>query len=1346
MIEEKTPLKSVVIIDDDINQLLLLEKFLGNERYKISKFTGAKEALETLDETTLPDLIITDLFMPDIDGWRLCRLLRSSEYKEFNNVPILVVSATFSGDDAAKITADTGANAFLSMPADKKSLISTVEAMLKNDHCTGRQKVLIVEDSKTLTKILKAVFEVNSYDAHIALTAGDARKKFETTQYDFAVIDYHLPDGDGETLLSEFQAIRPDTVIIMITTDSNPELALDWLQKGASSFLRKPFTPEYLVELCAKAAREKSLLRVEKLLEEKTKLLHESEQRWQYALEGVEDGLWDWNLQTNEVYFSRHWKEMLGYDVDEIGNGLDEWDNRVHPDDREECYEELDQHLKGKTSSYKNEHRILCKDGTYTWVLDRGKVIEWTAEGKPLRIIGTHTDITDRKQAETEAAESHKRLITILNSIDAFIYVADMQTHELLFVNRYGQQASGNIEGKKCWKVIQSGQTGPCPFCSNDKLLDSEGSPKGVYQWEFRNLKNGRWYDCRDIAIRWIDGRIVRLEIATDITDRKHAEDELKAANTKLEALWNISSLEDADFKVVCDHVLETIVRMTGSLYGFYGFLNPEESVMTIHSWSGEAMKGCGIVDKPQEFSISEAGLWAEAVRKRKPLIFNNYSEKNPAKKGCPEAHVPIENLLVVPFMAHKRIITVAAVANSTSGYTAKDVAQITTFLRGIQAITERMEAEISLRESERRFRELFDNSRDGFVVVDAEGRFQNANPAYCKMLGYTLAELKQMKNFYEITPERWREWEQKEVWEKRLLQEGYSKIYEKEYIRRDGTVFPVELQSYALFDDGGRLQYLWGIARDITERKKAEEELTNREKQLTLTTDNFPGLVSILDTCFRFKFVSKGFERIFNITPEQVVGKTIREFIGEDRYAVVEPNLKQALHGRIISYESSSMVPSGKVVYGLNTIVPDFDEKGNVSQFFVFGIDITRQKQLEEARLELERQLLHTQKLESLGVLAGGIAHDFNNLLLAIIGNLDMSLYELSPVSASRKYIESSMTAAQRAAAQRAADLTRQMLAYSGRGHFVMKDVDINKLIKENVHILKSSVSKNAVFQLNLDPDIPSVLMDTAQIQQIIMNLITNASEAIGETTGNITLTTGTLVCDDSYLKKSRANEKPHAGKFVYLEVSDTGCGMDEETIQRLFEPFFTTKFTGRGLGMAAVIGIVRGHKGAVFVDSEPENGTVVRVLLPASQKKTGVKTEKPVIQPHEETAGDISTKTVLIVDDEEDVLDMCNEMVMKFGYKTLTAKNGVEAVEIYKIHFTEICCVILDLSMPRMGGRETFLELKKIDSGVKVILSSGYDREEATIGFEGQGLAGFIHKPYSLNGLKEEIKRAVG
>ncbi len=342
-------------------------------------------------------------------------------------------------------------------------------------------------------------------------------------------------------------------------------------------------------------------------------------------------------------------------------------------------------------------------------------------------------------------------------------------------------------------------------------------------------------------------------------------------------------------------------------------------------------------------------------------------------------------------------------------------------------------------------------------------------------------------------------------------------------------------------------------LNREVVLHKQSKESLLESEARFRMFAELAPVGILISDHQEKTVYVSRKFVELFGYTIEEIPSlaewmilaypdKALRIRISREWSAAIESARKDVSEIKPMEYPVTCK--DGTVKHIEFRMAPASD-----LNFIVFT-DITDRIKQEEERLELERQVLHSQKLESLGVLAGGIAHDFNNLLLAIIGNLDMSLYELSPVSGSRKYIEASMKAA-----QRAADLTRQMLAYSGKGHFVVMDININELINENLHILKSGVSKNVTIQLNLQADIPCISADTGQIQQVVMNFITNASEAIGEGYGSINISTGVMDCDDEYLRKSFVEEKPPAGRYVYLEVKDTGCGMDEDTKRRIFD-----------------------------------------------------------------------------------------------------------------------------------------------------------------------------------------------
>ncbi len=386
---------------------------------------------------------------------------------------------------------------------------------------------------------------------------------------------------------------------------------------------------------------------------------------------------------------------------------------------------------------------------------------------------------------------------------------------------------------------------------------------------------------------------------------------------------------------------------------------------------------------------------------------------------------------------------------------------------------------------------------------------------------------------------------------------------------------------------------------------------------------------------------------------------------------------------------------------------------------------EMTERLRMEEEQSKLELQIQQTQKHESLGIMAGGIAHDFNNILMAIQGNVELAKFE-SPVGSKVCGFLHDIEKA----AMRAANLTRQMLAFSGRGHAVIQAVDLNRQVTDMNQILEASFNKKITLQYDFQTPLPYVDGDPSQLGQVVMNLVINAMEAIGDKTGVVLVRTGSKWYEAGMFMSMWWKESLPAGRYVYLEVVDTGCGMDESTQMRMFDPFFTTKFTGRGLGLATVMGIVKGHRGAIEVCSEVGKGSTIRVLFPEGQ-----------LVPENDIALAVKKDPVrekgliLVVDDEEPVLAMGKKMVERLGFRALTAFDGVEAVRQFREKRRDIQCVLLDLTMPRMDGREVLEALRRIDPAVRVIICSGYNEDDVVSRFGDWKLDGFLQKPYSVD-----------
>ncbi len=397
---------------------------------------------------------------------------------------------------------------------------------------------------------------------------------------------------------------------------------------------------------------------------------------------------------------------------------------------------------------------------------------------------------------------------------------------------------------------------------------------------------------------------------------------------------------------------------------------------------------------------------------------------------------------------------------------------------------------------------------------------------------------------------------------------------------------------------------------------------------------------------------------------------------------------------------------------------------------------DITLRKDAETKQRQLEAQVRHVQKLESLGVLAGGIAHDFNNLLAGIMGNAGLALRDLGDLGPAADRVRQLQ-----AAAVRASELTGQMLAYSGKGTFLVEAVDLSRLAREMASLLTASVSKKAELVLHLEADLPAIEGDATQLRQVVMNLLTNASDALEDRPGTIRVRTGGMTVDRGYLAATYLDEDLPAGPYVFCEVSDTGCGMDRDTVARIFDPFFTTKFTGRGLGLATVLGIIRSHRGAIRVYSEPGMGTRVRVLFPATEQTAEAPAEAAA-----EWAMWQGSGTVLVVDDEPTVREVAAAILSDAGFDVLQACDGVEGLACFQQHADTIRVVLLDLTMPRLSGEQVCAAMAQLRPEARILLSSGYSEQDATRRFDVGALAGFVQKPYGPRELLAAMRQALG
>lgn len=525
-------------------------------------------------------------------------------------------------------------------------------------------------------------------------------------------------------------------------------------------------------------------------------------------------------------------------------------------------------------------------------------------------------------------------------------------------------------------------------------------------------------------------------------------------------------------------------------------------------------------------------------------------------------------------------------------------------------------------------------------------------------------------------------------------------------------------------------------LTREIRERKLAEYALWEGERRYKALIENVPGAVYLClhDDAYTTIFVSDAIEDLTGFSSQKMIDEAmpIMDLIHvDDRPTVVQLVNEAVAKKQTYVLKYRMLRKDGGYTWVEERGQGVRDDTGELR--FLQGVifDISEHEQFEEKRRKIEAQMARAHNLESLGVLAGGIAHDFNNLLAGILGHAELIREDLgknTPAYESLKAIIS--------AAHCAADLTRKMLDYSGKGHFHSERANISTLVREAKPLIETQPLKNYDFHYELHESLPEILIDIGQFNQILISLVNNGAESYRDEKGPIIIRTGLFNFEDNTVESAYLGKNIPAGSYVFLEVSDHGCGMDEAIKKRICDPFFSTKFAGRGLSMAAVIGIIRGHNGHLLVDTAPQRGTTVRVLFPVYFPIP----ESSSVSEHHTRNG-----SILLVDDESVVRLATMKMLMRAGYKVLTAENSPKAITLSSKHNGDICCVIFDLTMPEVKGRETLQQLRIHLPEVPVILSSGYSWDTIAPDVERWGIAAFLQKPYDFEKLSTTIKKVL-
>jgi PAS domain S-box-containing protein len=647
--------------------------------------------------------------------------------------------------------------------------------------------------------------------------------------------------------------------------------------------------------------------------------------------------------------------------------------------------------------------------------------------------------------------------------------------------------------------------------------------------------------------------------------------------------------------------------------------------------------------------------------------------------------------------------------------------------------ITERKQAEEALRQSEEKYRDLVESTSDWVWSCDPEGRQTFANKAVTDLLGYdideilgTLADRYMHPEDRDVIRQKFkRSVEEKRGWKGSVIR----------WLHKDGSVRYFETTAQPILDSRGDLIGFSGIDRDITQRKRTEEALRESEERFRSAFSNAALGMAIVSPEGRFLAANSFMWDMLGYSEEELLSKNVKDVTYPDDLELDVKRHRQLLAGEVdfVWLEKRYVHKDGAVVWGMVSSSVLRDPEGRPVHIVAHVQDITERKKAEMEKTRLERQLLHAQKMEAVGTLAGGIAHDFNNLLQAVQGYAELLLLSKGEDEAGYRELQEISRAA-----KRGGELTRQLLTFSRKEESRLRPVDLNREVLNVKELLLRTIPKMIEIKLHLAGDLKAIDADPGQIEQVLMNLAVNAKDSMLEG-GRLVIETENVVLDELFCM-AHLGAKP--GEHVLLTISDTGHGIEPETMEHIFEPFFTTKGVGEGtgLGLATVYGIVKSHDGFIMCTSQLGKGSSFKVYFPVIEQ------EGLLVAPGEvEVPLRGGSETILLVDDEYFIRDLGEKILSEFGYRVITAPDGESALEFYGREGAGIDLVILDLIMPGVGGRRCLEELLQLDSGVKVLIASGYSPDGPTRETLKAGAQGFVGKPFEVKELLTAVRQAL-
>ena len=937
------------------------------------------------------------------------------------------------------------------------------------------------------------------------------------------------------------------------------------------------------------------------------------------------------------------------------------------------------------------EMKVRAKDGVLIEGLFNTVMMNLKNEKYLLTVM---TDITARKQAEEALRESQKQLHQITDNIPAFVTYVNAKNLHYKFVNKPYADAIGKspeeMIGRQVNDILSEGA-----YLRALPYIDRARSGERI---QYENMVpihgESRWFSIHYIPEIDEQGTVINIIVlAFDITNRKRAEESLRLITDNMTDIIRVTNLQGVNLYVSPSHAKVLGYKPEERVgKSFFDILHPDDLEYIMNVFSD------GLVNKKPvklEYRIKHAKghyLWLETMG---DLVRDDHGE-------------------------------------------------VTAVIHCSRDISDRKATEEKLKKSEEKHRSIFENAVEGIFQTTFEGRFLSANPALADIFGYDSPE-DLMASITNIGDQLYAKHEEREENLLLINAKGVVNGFEAQGCRKDGSSCWISINTRIVRNDSDPTYYE-GFVADITERKRTEEALRESEGLFRSLVDYMHDTMIILDWDGSILFANRGAARIIGYErAEELVGHNMVEYIHSDSLQKAAEDLKSVKAGKmgfLSEYQLSSV--TGQRIW-VESIGGKIIFRGDDANLVCIR-DITDRKQAEADKEKLAAQNRQIQKAESLGRMAGAIAHTFNNYLGVVIGNLELAMDDLTQSAG----LINILTAAMQAAGK-AAEVSDLMLTYLGHSFDKVELLDLSEACRQNLSILQAIMPGKVILESDLPSPGPAVMANKNQIQQILTNLLTNAWEAVDDDRGSIHLNIKTFSPLDIYTTHRYPTDwQPQDTAYACLEVIDTGVGITDRDKENLFDPFFTSKFIGRGMGLPVVMGIVQAHGGAITVESEPGRGSTFRVFVPVYAERTAL---------HNENAGSggdtlvnqvFPTKmevsgTILLVEDEELVRNMAAAMLERLGFTVLKAKDGVEAVEIFRQHQDEIRCVLSDLTMPHMNGWQTMTALRKLAPDIPVILSSGYDEAHVMAGDHPEWPQAFLGKPYKLKGLSDAIGQAL-